>query len=93
MLVIRNVQTRSRDDPQYGWLERERCKASGLSIGFEVDSDILKVAGYGGRRPPHKRGVGGGGLMPPAGYRGRALLGVQGVKPPRQNEFDFPYLF
>ena len=27
---------------------------SGLSIGFEVDGDILKVDGYGGRRPPHK---------------------------------------
>ena len=53
---------------------------AGLSIGFEVDGDILKVDGYGGRRPPHKRGVWGR-LMPPAGYRGRAPLGVQGEKP------------
>ena len=28
---------------------------AGLSIGFEVDGDILKVDGYGGQRPPHKR--------------------------------------
>ena len=53
----------------------------GLSIGFEVDGDILKVDSYGGRRPPHKRGVWGR-LTPPAGNRGRAPLGVEGVKPP-----------
>ena len=41
---------------------------SGLSIGFEVDDDILKVDGYGGL---HKRGVWGW-LMSPEGYRGRA---------------------
>ena len=39
---------------------------TGLSIGFEVDSDILKADGYGGRKPPHKRGVWGQ-LMLPAG--------------------------
>ena len=38
---------------------------SGLSIGFEVDGDILKVDGYGGRKPPHfgphtSEGSGGG---------------------------------
>ena len=53
----------------------------GLSIGFEVDGDILKVDGYGGRRLPHKRGVWER-LMPPAGYRGRAPRGVQGAKLP-----------
>ena len=53
---------------------------AGLSIGFEVDGDILKADGYGGRRPPNKRGVWGR-LTPPAGYRGKALLGVQGAKP------------
>ena len=52
---------------------------SGLSIGFEVDADILKVDGYGSWRPPHKRGAWGR-LTPPAGYRGRALLGVQWAK-------------
>ena len=58
-----------------------RLWVPGLSIGFEVHGDILKVDGYGGRRPPHKWGVWGW-LMPPAGYRGRAPLGVQGEKPP-----------
>ena len=52
---------------------------AGLSIGFEVDGDILKVDGYGGQRPPHKRGVWEW-LTPPAGYRGRDPLGVQGAK-------------
>ena len=29
-------------------------KESGLSIRFEVDGDILKVDGFGGRRPLHR---------------------------------------
>ena len=61
-------------------------KASGLSIRFEVDGDILKVDGCGGRsvRPPHRRGVWER-LTPPAGYKGRALLEVQGTKHPEAN--------
>ena len=53
--------------------------STGLSIGFEVDGDILKVDGYEGRRHPNKRGVWGR-LTPPAGYRGRS--------PRKQNELN-----
>ena len=53
-------------------------KNSGLSIRFEVDGDILKVNGYGGRMPSNRRGIWRR-LMPPAGYRGRAPLGVPGL--------------
>ena len=55
--------------------------STGLSIRFEVDDDILKVDGHGGRRPPQKQGVWEQ-LTPPAGYRGRAQLGVQMARPP-----------
>ena len=34
---------------------------SGLSIGFEVGGDILKVDGTGGRRPPYGPGARPGG--------------------------------
>ena len=47
---------------------------SELSVRFEVDTDTLKVAGYGSRRPPERRRVWGQ-QMPPAGYRGRAASG------------------
>ena len=62
-------------------IKTDNRRYSGLSIRFEVDGDILKVDGFGGRRPLHRRGVWGR-LMPPVGYRGRAPLGVQGAKPP-----------
>ena len=54
---------------------------TGLPIRLEIDGDILKVDGYGGRRPAHMQGVWGW-PMRPAGYRGRAPLVVQGAKPP-----------
>ena len=51
-----------------------------LSIGFEVDGDILKVDGYGGRRPPNKPGVWGW-LTSPVGT-GAEPVGGTGDKAP-----------
>ena len=61
--------------------QSNRQLIAGLSIRFEVGGEIVKVDGTGGRRPPHRRVVWGP-PRPPAGYRGRAPLGVQGANPP-----------
>ena len=52
---------------------------AGLSIRFEVDGDISKVDGFGGRRPLRRQGVWELLMLP---------LGVQGRSPWKQNEFN-----
>ena len=54
---------------------------SGLSIGFEVDGDILKVDGYGGRRPP-KQARGLGAADAPSGVQGQSPVGGPGGEAP-----------
>ena len=55
---------------------------SGLSIGFEVDGDILKVDGYGGQRPPTQvRGLGAADA--PSGVQGQSLVVGPGGEAPR----------
>ena len=54
--------------------------APGLSIRFEVDGDILKVDGFGGRRPLHRRGVWGAAVAAdaPSGVQGQSPIGGPG---------------
>ena len=59
--------------------ERNKCwlaaYSSGLSIGFEVDGDILKVDGY-------TQGRGLGATDAPSGVHGQSPVGDPGGEPP-----------
>ena len=61
---------------------------AGLSIGFEVDGDILKVDGYEGQRPlTQARGLGAADA--PSGVQGaEPRWGSRGRSPREQNEFN-----
>ena len=54
---------------------------SGLSIGFEVDGDILKVDGYGGPKAPTQARVLGA-ADAPSGVQGQSPIGGPGGKAP-----------
>ena len=58
---------------------------SGLSIGYEVGGDILKVDGTGSRRPPYGTGARPGGRRgPQRGTGAEPSLGSKGRSPRKQ---------